>query len=353
MITTNDRRGAEVFALDLEHCFRERGFRPLTVALAPGTTAAPLAVPVLGSSRLGRATLLALRRRIRAASVVVGHGSSTLAACSLAGLGTGVPFIYRQIGDSLYWASTTTKRLQVRAALRRADAVVSLSEGAAQTLIDHFGVERARLTVIPNGVPGARFAPASVEQRKQARQQAGLPEDAEVVLYIGALVAEKAVDIAVRAIAALPSRACLVIVGAGPERADLERLAASAAPGRVHFLGAMNSPAIAYAAADVVVLPSTSEGMPGVLIEAGLCGVPAVGSAVGAIPDVIVPGVTGRLVTRTTPGELAAAVEDTLENAAAYGAAARLHCLERFEIGVVAGAWGRLLERIAPETSGR
>ena len=143
VITDRNRRGAQVFAVDLAEALTARGQLVRTVALERGPSDEPLDVPHLGASRLALTTLRALRSEIASAEVVVGHGSTTLVACGLAATGTGVPFVYRQISDSLFWAPTALRRLRVRAAMTRATAVVALWPGAAATLESRFGVPGA------------------------------------------------------------------------------------------------------------------------------------------------------------------------------------------------------------------
>ncbi len=343
VITDTDRRGAQVFAADLDEALSRRGRAVRTVALAPGRHRGGLDVPVLGPSRLGPRTLQALRREITGARLVLGHGSSTLAACALAGTGTGIPFVYRQISDSLFWANTVARRLRVRTFLRRADTVVTLWSGAADVLAERFGVDRDRLRVIPNGVPAARFPPIDPRGRDDARRALGLAPDVPTVLYIGALVPEKGVDTAVRAIPWC-GRCQLLVVGGGPEREALELLAAREALGLVHFAGPVDQPAAAFAAADVVVLPSRGgDSMPAVLIEAAFSGLPSVATTIGAIPEIIVDGTTGHLVAPDDPQGLAAALRTAIDQVERYGQQARRFCLERFEIDVVASHWEEVL----------
>ncbi len=347
VITDDVRRGAQVFAADLHEALSALGRSVRTVALAPGPHGgAGLEVPVLGRSRLAPRTLEALRHEIRRARVVVGHGSSTLAACALAGIGSGTPFVYRQISDSLFWAPTVGRRVRVRSFLARAQAVVALWRGAASVLALRLGVDKARIHVIPNGVPASRFPVVGARARREARRAFGLILERATVLYIGALVPEKGVDDAVRAIARC-DHAQLLVVGAGPERGRLEALAAEQAPGLVHFAGPVGDPAAAFAAADIVVLPSRGgDSMPAVLIEAGLSGLPAVATRVGGIPEIVLDGRTGRVVAPDNPEALASGLRQGLEHAERYGHQARRFCMERFEIGVVASQWEELLSAL-------
>jgi glycosyltransferase involved in cell wall biosynthesis len=252
--------------------------------------------------------------------------------------------VYRNIGDPLHWAGSTRKRWRVRMYLRMLDAVVALSEANAVTLTEHFGVPIQKIAVIPRGVPADRCPPISQKGRVEARRRLGLPE-ARIALSIGALSPEKDVGAAIRSIASIAG-AYMLVVGDGPERAALERLANDAAPGRIRFTGSLADPADAFAAADLVVLPSLSEGIPGVLIEAGLYGLPAVATDVGNVREVVVDGGTGILVPSGDRSALTRALADVFEDPARLGTRARQHCLEHFELGVVAKAWDGVLTQL-------
>jgi glycosyltransferase involved in cell wall biosynthesis len=319
-----------------------------TVALASGDHAG-LDVPILGVKRLAPPTLRALRAEIRRARVVIAHGSTTLPACAVASAATGTPFAYRQISDSLFWARTRARRIRVRAGLSRAARVVALWSGAADTLHARFGVELERLVVIPNGIPPARFPPVTDREAAPARVALGLEPNRPTVAYVGALVPEKGVDTAVEAIASLPD-AQLLVVGAGPDRARLEAIAEQRTPGNVVFAGAISDPMLAFAAANVVVLPSTGgDSMPAVLMEAAFAGVPAVSTPVEGIPEIVIDGVTGVLVSQSSPGELANALARILgapDLARRLAAAARAHCEARFTIDQVAARWDKLVDAL-------
>ncbi|MGH8900395.1 MAG: glycosyltransferase family 4 protein [Egibacteraceae bacterium] len=345
VITDTDRRGAQMFAEGLCRRLTEQGRPGRVVALEPGGSSSGLKVPTLGPTRLAASTLRRLRCEIRDATVVVGHGSSTLAACALAGTGLGTPFIYRNIGDPLYWANTARRRARVRLLLRRASAVVALWSGSRAVLVEALGVAEHTIAVIPNGVPAAGFPCVDAAARPLARQRFLLHPDRPTLVYIGALSAEKDVGLIVGAMARLPD--CqLLVVGDGPERTRLEAQAAADTPERIRFLGTLQNPAEALAAADAIVLPSRSEGMPAVLIEAGFSGVSAAATAVGAVGEIVADGETGRLFPVGDETALRAAIRDVLEHRAVYGRAARRRCLERFELNIVADAWDAVIERL-------
>ena len=345
VITTTDRRGAEVFGVDLSHALARRGRAVETVALAPGVQAAPLDVAPLGRRRLAPGTLRALRSRARAAALVIAHGSTTLPACAIATAGTGVPFIYRNIGDPEQWAATRARRIRSGILLRRARAVVALTPAVARTLVARYRLASERVRAIPRGIPAERFPPADDAARRQARENFGLPADVPLVVYLGALSPEKNVGLAVDAVATLPG-VHLLVAGDGPERASLERQSEAAVTGRVLFTGALDTPRQALAAADVVVLPSHTEGLPGVAIEAGLSGRPVVATDVGWVRDIVVDGSTGLVVPPGSRDALASALRRALDDPGRMGTAARAHCLERYELEVVAAAWDSLIDEV-------
>ena len=159
---------------------------------------------------------------------------------------------------------------------------------------------------------------------------------------MGALSAEKDPVNAVEAIAWLPD-VHLAMAGSGSERLAIERLAASIAPGRVSLLGQVMRPTQVYAAADAVVLSSRTEGLPGVLIEAGFSGLPVAATDVGYVRDIVDDGVTGFVAPPNDPAALGDAVRAALEASPALGQKARARCAALFDIGHVADSWDALL----------
>ena len=303
-------------------------------------------MPSLGPSALAPATLRALRRRAAGAPAVVAHGSRTLPACVLALAGRRTPIVYRSIGDPAAWAGGRVRRLRTRALLGRTAAVTALWPAAADAVHDLYGVPRTRLHVLPNGVPADRCPVPDAAARETARAHLGLPAEAPVVAAIGALVGREAGG----------GRHRRGGGGRGRPPAGRGRRARAAggrAPGRRRpSATGCTSPvccparAEALAAADVVVSCSRTEGMPGVLIEAGLSGRPAVATDVGGVAQIVRDGETGLLVRPGDVSGLTTALERALDERSRLGAAARAHCLATFEIGAVADGWADLLRTL-------
>ncbi|MFE2726413.1 glycosyltransferase family 4 protein [Kitasatospora sp. NPDC059327] len=345
VITDPRRRGAQNLARDLHRELRRRGQASALRALAPHPDAVPdapdtLGTAVLGPARLHPATLLALRSAARTADLVVAHGSATLPACALALAGTRTPFVYASIGDPRHWTATPLRRLRTGALLHRAAAVTALADEARDILQRHFKLPAGKVRTIPNARPADRYPPAGSEaERRAARQSLGLPAEGLLVAWVGAIAPEKRLDLALDALDRLPD-VRLAVAGDGPLRTALERHPAAA---RAQFLGTLTDPAPLYRAADALLLSSDSEGVPGVLIEAALAGLPAVATDVGWVRSVVRDGVTGALVVPGDPVVLAEALAKVLAgDRTALGAAAREHVLEHCELGVVADAWQRL-----------
>ena len=197
------------------------------------------------------------------------------------------------------------------------------------------------MTVIPNGREVSAFPFVDADERLRARERLDIPPECEVFLSLGALSPEKRVDLAVQAMAHLPG--LLLVAGDGDERPALEALAANVADGRVRFLGQVADAPALLAAGDVLLLTSDSEGLPGVLIEAGLTGLPVVATDVGYVRDIVEDGVTGFVVMPGDVTGVARAGAAALAGREVLGAAARERCLKHFDMAKVADLWEALL----------
>ncbi len=346
VLTSPNRRGAEWGAFALSRVLCERGVDSDIVALAGGRGGPELAIDVLGKRSLGPSTLLRLRRRCAGVDVVVAHGSRTLPASALALAATGVPFVYKNIGDTAHWSHTPLRRVRVRAALRRAAAVVALTDTANASLRRLHRLPQHQVVTIPSWRSGTRFTPATPDGRRAARLRFGVPVGAVSFLVLGALAPEKRLDLAIDAVAALDD-GFLLLVGEGPELGRLEELAAERLPGRHAFAGAVDEPQVALHAADVLLLTSESEGVPGVLIEAGLSCIPVVTFDVGGAASVVVHGETGFVVPQGDVAAMTVAAQRAVAGAATLGQRARQVCLSRYDIEQVVEVWLDLLTRTA------
>lgn len=146
------------------------------------------------------------------------------------------------------------------------------------------GLSQSRVVTVRNGVDLERFRPPRDDaERLAARAALGLPGHGRLLLGVGRLVSGKGFALAAAAAAALPETS-LVLLGDGPERDAIARAWGE----RVRLLGARppEDVALAYRAADALVLPSEREGWPNVVTEALASGLPVVATRVGGIPQI-------------------------------------------------------------------
>jgi teichuronic acid biosynthesis glycosyltransferase TuaC len=218
----------------------------------------------------------------------------------------GLPFSVKARGaDIHYWGRRPGIGEQIVAAGRAAGGLLAVSAALRDVMIG-LGMPEEKIRVHYTGVDLDRFVPVD---RRSAKAKLGV--DGLLLVTAGALIPRKGQDVTLAAMEHLP-HATLLIVGDGPDRKALERQAAALGP-RVRFLGSQPHAALPalLAAADAMVLPSTSEGLANVWVEALACGTPLVISDIGGAREVVDRPEAGRIVARD-PRAIAGAVRDIL-----------------------------------------
>jgi glycosyltransferase involved in cell wall biosynthesis len=185
----------------------------------------------------------------------------------------------------------------------RLAAHVTVSESSKAVVAELLGTGGERIRTIHNGVA----EPSGTSRPGSATSTVGV---------VGRFIGHKGFDVFLRALALVPEVRG-VLIGDGPERGALERLAAELGlEGRVEFLGwRADSQTIVAERFDALVVPSRAEPFGLVAVEAMLAGVPVVASRVGGLTEIIDDGVTGILVAPDDPVELAHAIERVIEPA--------------------------------------
>lgn len=241
------------------------------------------------------------------------NGKSHLIIKSLSALRTGRLWFAFQHG---YQHTNLKLRLynQVdRFTLRSADRVVSVCQAFAPRLVA-YGVKAERIRVLHNAAVPTPPVPA--QERAQLRRQLGIRDGERVLLAIGRLSLEKGhADLlhALGCLRSLPQPWKLVLIGFGPERDALGRLAQSLGiSDRIVFAGFHPDVTRFYAIAEVYVLPSHSEGSSNVLLEAMMAGTPIVATNAGGNPEIVLDEQTGLLVPVRDPQALAGAIRRLL-----------------------------------------
>lgn len=219
----------------------------------------------------------------------------------------GKPVVVSARGSDLtYLPRSAYPRRWIQWAIREADAIVTVSDSLRREAIA-LGAPGAKVRTLRNGVNLQEFQPVA---RAEARRFAGVPDDASVVASVGNLIPLKGHDLVLEALSGLPG-VHLVVVGGGAEESRLRAVSGSLGLNdRVHFLGRVphDRMAAVYSAADVLVLASSREGWPNVLLEAMACGTPAIATRVGGVPEIITEPESGRILTERTGDAIAQAL---------------------------------------------
>jgi teichuronic acid biosynthesis glycosyltransferase TuaC len=241
-------------------------------------------------------------------------------------------------------------RRMIRWGIANADRLVAVSEALKRALVD-LGAPYDRVEVLRNGVDLSMFRPTD---RGVARQ--GLALARPTLLSVGHLIERKGHDRVIEAMRQLPDFD-LMIVGEGPEREHLSRLARRVGvANQVRLLGSRPHATLpeVYSAADALVLASSREGWANVLLEAMACGTPVVASNIWGNPEVVTTAASGVLMEENTPDGIARAVRSLFANLPAR-AATRAYS-ERFSWddttrAQIALFQGVLAQHISPSTS--
>ncbi|MBI4860551.1 MAG: glycosyltransferase [Candidatus Riflebacteria bacterium] len=191
---------------------------------------------------------------------------------------------------------------------------------------------------VPNGIDAGAFEPRDAGARAALRSRLGVSGFA--LVFTGALRAQKNLGLAISALARLPDRVHLWIVGDGAERSRLASLAeASPARGRVHFVGSVDDVRPHLFASDAFVLPSVAEGVSNALLEAMAAGLPPIVSAIPGNASVVENGKEGLLFDPADEADLARAVnelESDERKARELGLAARNRVLRDLDLERIA-----------------
>jgi glycosyltransferase involved in cell wall biosynthesis len=264
-------------------------------------------------------------------NLVVTHSSTDawLAALALLALGRPTPMLRIRHISAPVPRNAPTRWLYTRATAR----IVTTGEALKKELVERNGFPAQRIDSVPTGIDTARFRPGD---RAAARAALGLPQDRKIVGIVATLRSWKGHRFLIEA---LPQGALLVIVGDGPMRPVLEKLAGP----QVRLVGNKSDVVPWLQAFDVFALPSyANEGVPQALVQAMLVGLPCVTTGVGAIPELARHEDTALMVPAQDPPALRSALERLLADAELsrrLGEAARRHAAENF-------SQERMLERM-------
>jgi glycosyltransferase involved in cell wall biosynthesis len=216
----------------------------------------------------------------------------------------GKPVVITARGSDVTWIPRNPRaRRQIQRAAASVSAVVTVSQALKRRLTD-LGVAPDSISVLRNGVDLDRFAP-----RDRESIRAKLALDGTVWLAVGNLVELKGVHVTLAALATLPD-VTLLVVGQGPEEARLRQLAERLGiEARVRFLGTIPHERLYeyYNAADALMLASSREGMPNVVLESLACGTPVVAAPFDGVTELLEVPEAGEIASERSAEAIATA----------------------------------------------
>ncbi len=252
--------------------------------------------------------LFSTLRAARHCDVIQGNWSIGGAIAGLAGRLLGRPVVTTLRGEDVSAADAhRSYAALLRLSFLFSDRIVTVSRAMADELTQRYPAYRHKLLTIHNGVDDSLF-----QCRRPAFDSARCR-----VLFVGSLIPRKGADVLIEALNRIGQAHELQVAGAGGERPRLEMMIGDLGmSARVKFLGAIPPAEVAalFEQADVLVLPSYSEGRPNILMEAMAAGVPVIGSDIGGISEVVSDGQNGLLFAAGNAEALAARLQELISN---------------------------------------
>jgi glycosyltransferase involved in cell wall biosynthesis len=225
----------------------------------------------------------------------------------------------------------------------------------SHALVDHFAAEgfrRDRLVAVVNGVDAERFSPGD---RRAARERLGWTPEMLVLGMVGTMQRRKRHDDVLTAfeqLAATTPDLRLLIVGEGGSEttAVRARVQASRWRERIHLAGFQPEPQAYYPAIDLLLVPSTNEGLSNATLEAMACEVPVLTHTACGNADIIKPGVDGFVVELAGAADLARCLAEVVarrEQLPQMGRLARAKVVQTFSLRQMAAEYAKLYHKLA------
>ena len=303
--------GSERHLLTLLPALAERGVDPIFVGLDdPAWDAADFygalkvpAVRILSPRDFDPLLLVRLARTLRA-DIVHTHLVHADVYGGLAARLRGTHLVSTKHNDDPFRVGPF--RFVERGLSRLTDRIVTITDALHRFTVEQVGVRPDKVETIHYGLD-------DVPDAWGVNPPDDVPEGARVLLAVARLTDQKGIDVAIRALAELPDDTVLVVLGEGPERAALVRLARElGVESRVFLLGRVPDVAAWLDRATLLVHPARWEGFGLGVLEAMLAGLPVVATNVSALPELVVDGETGLLVPPDDVAALVRAAEQAL-----------------------------------------
>ncbi len=187
--------------------------------------------------------------------------------------------------------------------------VITVSRDNVDHLVNNHRIPERKISFIHNGIPDPGKVPSA-----DIRSMPGIGRKAFLGVMVGSLEKRKGHRAAFRAMSKLPRHFNLLVVGSGEMEHYYKGIVENTGlTGRVHFLGYREDALSIISDSDVMLVPSTLEATPYVIMEAMAVGIPVVANRIYGIPELVEGGKTGLLVEAGKAGELAAALKTLMD----------------------------------------
>lgn len=346
LVTKRQFRGAEISAYNLSKQLLENGHRVLWIGLYPNEGNAIVSLDGAVNMDLPQASGWLSIKKIRSLLSIVkeyevdvcqANGSDTLrylAALKL--LGSPTKLVYRNISIISKWVTSQPKYYLYRFLFSQVDKVVSVGEEALADFHQFFGFPKEKAVVIRRGIPALEAEVAGV---KAIREAFSIREDDFVFIHIGHFSKEKNHEFLIEVWKALVQKHAtikLVLLGDGLLRKEIiAKVHQHHLDATVIIPGLQTNIADWLSISKVMLLCSTVEGVPGVVVEASFQGIPTVAVNVGGVTEVLIDGENGLLVPSHDESRFIAQCEKLLLNKEyqmQLGTAAKTIVRERFDL---------------------
>jgi len=308
LVTRRQKRGAEVSAANLSRQLQVMGHTVIWVGLYQPSTNILEVTEVITKDLDGRDDLFFSCKKFRhllhlvkqyKVDIIQANGSDTLRyAVAVAFLNPYIKLVYRNISKVSYWINGSfIKKMYNRLLFSRVTAIASVGTNSANDLSSTLKIPQNRIKVIRRGIPLQVINKVTVRQK--ITNELSIPVEAFILVWIGELAFEKNPLFMIDVMVELQRRninCYLVMTGKGKEESNILEAIKKYRLQNVQLTGYRSDAVEILAAADLLVLTSYVEGVPGVVLEAAMQQIPAVAVNKGGVGEAVIDGKTGILI---------------------------------------------------------
>lgn len=326
LVTKRQKRGAEVSAANLSIQLQEMGHTVIFTGLYQPSTDIIDINGIVTEDLGGTDNVFFSYNKLRHllnlikkhdVNIIQANGSDTLRyAVAATFINRQVKLVYRNISKISYWINgSTTKKIYNRFLFKRVDAVASVGNHSANDLIATLKISPEKVNVIRRGIP------IHLVNKKEARckiaEEISINKDKTILVWAGALSREKNPLFMMEVMSMLQKMKIpcfLILAGVGYEESKIKAVIEKNQLNNIQLVGYRSDISELLAAADLLVLTSNIEGVPGIVLEAAIQQTPAIAINRGGVAEAILDGKTGLLLQNHDVQLFANAIEQLINN---------------------------------------